>query len=233
MDRNSNKYTFIYAIVMVVVVATVLTLIAVTLQPRQKKNVELEKKKNILSALNIESTTDDVEQKYDKYIIENYAINTQGDKLEDADAFNVVLKKELKKPEGEQIWPVYVAKTDKDGLKYIFPLYGKGLWGPIWGYIALNEDLNTVYGVNFDHKSETPGLGAEINTKEFQSQFVDKQIFNADHEFVSISVIKTGTQGNIHAVDAISGGTITSTGLSDMIKTCLSAYLNYIEKNKK
>jgi Na+-transporting NADH:ubiquinone oxidoreductase subunit C len=138
MDRNSNKYTFIYAIVMVVVVATVLTLIAVTLQPRQKKNVELEKKKNILSALNIESTTDDVEQKYDKYIVENYAINTLGEKLEDADAFNVVLKKELKKAENEQVWPVYVAKTDKDGLKYIFPLYGKGLWGPIWGYIALN-----------------------------------------------------------------------------------------------
>ncbi|MBN2778568.1 MAG: NADH:ubiquinone reductase (Na(+)-transporting) subunit C [Bacteroidales bacterium] len=233
MDRNSNKYTFIYAIVMVVVVATVLTLIAVTLQPRQKKNVELEKKKNILSALNIESTTDDVEQKYDKYIVENYAISTKGEKLEDIDAFNVILKKELKKSENEQAWPVYVANTDNDGLKYIFPLYGVGLWGPIWGYIALNEDLNTVYGVNFDHKSETPGLGAEINTKEFQSQFVEKQIFNDNHEFVSISVIKTGAEGNKHAVDAISGGTITSNGLDDMIGNCLSAYLSYIEKNKK
>lgn len=232
MDTNSNKYTFIYSIVMVVVVATILTLVAVGLKPAQKRNVELEKKKNILSALNIESTTDNVESLYDEYVVENYAINVNGEQIEGADAFNIKLKAELRKSESEQQWPVYVAKTKDGATKYIFTLYGKGLWGPIWGYIALDDDLNTVYGVNFDHKQETPGLGSEINTKKFQEQFAGKQIFNESQEFVSIDVLKVETSDNSHAVDAISGGTITSNGLSDMIETCVSAYLGYIEKNK-
>ncbi len=233
MDRNSNKYTFIYSIIMVVVVATILTLIAVGLKPAQKKNIELEKKKNILAAINIESTTDKVESLYDKYIVEVYAINLKGDKIDDADAFNIKLKDELKKSESEQQWPIYVAKTDKGEIKYIFPLYGKGLWGPVWGYLALNEDLNTVFGVNFDHKSETPGLGSEINTKKFQKQFTGKEIFNKSGEFVSIDILKVETSDNPHAVDAISGGTITSNGVANMLETCISAYLNFIEINKK
>lgn len=233
MDTNSNKYTFIYSIVMVVVVATILTLVAVGLKPAQKKNIELEKKKNILSALNIESTTDNVESLYDEHIVESYAINVKGEKIEGADAFTIKLKAELRKSESEQQWPVYIAKIKDGETKYIFPLYGKGLWGPIWGYIALNDDFNTVFGVNFDHKGETPGLGAEINTKKFQEQFAGKQIFNESHEFVSIDVLKVETTDNNHAVDAISGGTITSNGLADMIETCVSAYLGYIENNKK
>lgn len=233
MDRNSNKYTFIYAIVMVIVVATILTVIAVSLQPFQRRNVELEKKKNILAAFNVESTPDNVESLYDKFIVETFAVDVNGEKIDGVDAFNVNLKDELKKDPANQQWPVYLAKTDDGEMKYIFPLYGKGLWGPIWGYIALNDDLIEVYGVNFDHKSETPGLGAEINTPAFQEQFKGKRIFNDVHEFVSIDVIKTDASSNDYAVDAISGGTITSYGLRDMINTCLSAYLNYIEKNKK
>ncbi|PLX06071.1 MAG: NADH:ubiquinone reductase (Na(+)-transporting) subunit C [Marinilabiliales bacterium] len=233
MDRNSNKYTFIYAIVMVIVVATILTVIAVSLQPFQRRNVELEKKKNILAAFNVESTPDNVESLYDKFIVETFAVDVNGEKIDGVDAFNVNLKDELKKDPANQQWPVYLAKTDDGEMKYIFPLYGKGLWGPIWGYIALNDDLIEVYGVNFDHKSETPGLGAEINTPAFQEQFKGKSIFNDVHEFVSIDVIKTDASSNDYAVYAISGGTITSYGLRDMINTCLSAYLNYIEKNKK
>ena len=233
MNTNSNTYTFIYAIVMVVVVATILTLVAVGLQPAQRKNIELEKKKSILAALNIESTTDNVESLYDKHIVDLYAVNTKGEKIEGADAFNIILKDELKKPVSEQEWPVYVAVTKDGEPKFVLPLYGKGLWGPIWGYFALNDDMNTVFGVNFDHKSETPGLGSEINTKKFQEQFVGKQIFDENQKFVSIATLKVETSDNLHAVDAISGGTITSNGLSDMIETCLSAYLNFIEKNKK
>jgi len=232
MDRNSNKYTFIFSVVMVVIVATLLTVIAVGLQPFQKRNVELEKKKNILAALNIESTSDNVEKLYDEYILENYAINVEGDKIDGADAFNIDLKKELKKSESEQQWPVYVAKADNGESKYIFPLYGKGLWGPIWGYIAMNDDLTQIFGVYFDHKSETPGLGAEISTSEFQVLFKDKQIFDDNDEFVSIDIIKIDASENKHAVDAISGGTITSYGVRDMLSTCLSAYLKFIEKNK-
>jgi len=210
MDRNSNKYTFIYAIVMVIVVATILTVIAVSLQPFQRRNVELEKKKNILAAFNVESTPDNVESLYDKFIVETFAVDVNGEKIDGVDAFNVNLKDELKKDPANQQWPVYLAKTDDGEMKYIFPLYGKGLWGPIWGYIALNDDLIEVYGVNFDHKSETPGLGAEINTPAFQEQFKGKRIFNDVNEFVSIDVIKTDASSNDYAVDAISGGTITS-----------------------
>ncbi len=233
MDRNSNKYTFIYAVIMVIVVATILTFVAVSLQPFQKKNVELEKKKNVLAAFNVESNPDNVESLYEEIIVEVFAINVEGEKLDNVDAFKINLKDELRKPPADQQWPIYVAKTQDGDLKYIFPLYGKGLWGPLWGYISFYEDLNHVFGVYFDHKSETPGLGAEISTAEFQKEFIDKSIFDENGNFVSIDLIKTDASDNNHAVDAVSGGTITSHGLRDMLKTCLSAYLKFIENNKK
>ncbi|MCK9321357.1 MAG: NADH:ubiquinone reductase (Na(+)-transporting) subunit C [Bacteroidales bacterium] len=233
MDRNSNKYTFIYAVIMVIVVATILTFVAVSLQPFQKKNVELEKKKNVLAAFNVESNPDNVESLYKEIIVEVFAINVEGEKLDNVDAFKINLKDELRKPPADQQWPIYVAKTQDGDLKYIFPLYGKGLWGPLWGYISFYEDLNHVFGVYFDHKSETPGLGAEISTAEFQKEFIDKSIFDENGNFVSIDLIKTDASDNNHAVDAVSGGTITSYGLRDMLKTCLSAYLKFIENNKK
>ena len=233
MDRNSNKYTFIYAVIMVIVVATILTFVAVSLQPFQKKNVELEKKKNVLAAFNVESNPDNVESLYKEIIVEVFAINVEGEKLDNVDAFKINLKDELRKPPADQQWPIYVAKTQDGDLKYIFPLYGKGLWGPLWGYISFYEDLNHVFGVYLDHKSETPCLGAEISTAEFQKEFIDKSIFDENGNFVSIDLIKTDASDNNHAVDAVSGGTITSYGLRDMLKTCLSAYLKFIENNKK
>ncbi len=234
MDTNSNKYTFIYSVVMVVIVATLLTVVSISLKPAQQKNIELEKKKNILASLSIESTPENVENLYKKYIVDNYTVNTKGEKVESVDAFTIVLKDELKKSPETQNWPVYVAKTEDGSTKYIFALYGKGLWGPIWGYLTFNDDLNTIYGAYFDHKSETPGLGAEIATQKFQAQFVNKKIFNEKSEFVSIGVIKGGAgANNNYGVDAISGGTITSKGLSDMLKTCLGAYVKFIDENKK
>ena len=116
---------------------------------------------------------------------------------------------------------------------FIIPLRGKGLWGPIWGYIALRDDINTVYGAVFAHKSETPGLGAEINQGFFQEPFRDKKIFNENNEFVSIKVIKGGApEGSLHGVDGISGGTITSDGVTDMLKERVGRYLPYLEKNR-
>jgi len=217
---------------MVVAVASILTFVAVSLQPPQKKNLDIEKKRNILAALNIVTNTDNAVELFDSHVIESFAINIKGERISDINAFDIDLKKELKKDSDKQVWPVYICETDDDGRKYLFALYGKGLWGPIWGYISLNEDLNSVYGVYFDHKSETPGLGAEISTTEFQDQFRDKEIFDTDDKFVSIDVVKSGVADNSHAVDAISGGTITSNGLRDMIKTCMTAYLSFIEKNK-
>jgi Na+-transporting NADH:ubiquinone oxidoreductase subunit C len=229
MDRNSNIYTFIYAIIMVVVVATVLSVIAMVLQPKQKINVEIEKKRNILSAVNIESDAKNAPELYDKYITNVFAINIAGEILDGIDAFEIELRNVLRKDKNEMQLPVFIAKLDDNSEKYIFPLYGKGLWGPLWGYLALNDDLNSVFGANFSHQAETPGLGAEIDTQEFQNQFKDKEIFNEVGEFVSITAVKGEVSNINHEVDAISGGTITCNGLSDMIEECMSLYLQYIE----
>ena len=115
---------------------------------------------------------------------------------------------------------------------------GKGLWGPIWGYIALNDDYNTIFGAVFDHDGETPGLGAEINTDWFRGAFIDKRIFDENGKFVSITLHKGGegaaqNAGDVlHGVDAISGGTITSRGLEDMVKNTFNSYLTYFKNNK-
>ena len=213
MDRNKNSYIFIYSIILVVVVAGALSLVAVLLQPKQAKNYEIEQKRNILSALKINVETKDVESTYAKIVTE-IAVDESGNEVEKEDAL-----------------VLYKAQTDK-GLKYVFPLSGKGLWGPIWGYISLDEDLNTVYGAYFDHKSETSGLGAEIATEHFQSQFSGKKIFNSENKFVAVKTNKRGAQ-NENEVDAISGATITSTSVSEMLESCLNKYLPYIEKSRR
>ncbi|HOK38963.1 MAG: NADH:ubiquinone reductase (Na(+)-transporting) subunit C [Bacteroidales bacterium] len=232
MDKNSNKYIFIYSVAMVVIVALVLTSISVFLQPKQKKNIDLEKKRNILSAIKIEYDKNDVEKVFDEYIIEMFVINTEGERIEGINPLEINLKDQLKDSPENQKWPIYIASMPNGEKSYIFSFYGTGLWGPIWGYVALKEDFNTVTGAYFDHKSETPGLGAEIATENFQMKFTEKTIFNENGEFVSIDVRKGGVGNDIHAVDAISGGTITSTGLKNMLHSCFSAYLKFIEKNK-
>jgi Na+-transporting NADH:ubiquinone oxidoreductase subunit C len=124
--------------------------------------------------------------------------------------------------------PVFICEKEGNTY-YIVPLRGKGLWGPIWGYISFENDLNTVYGAVFDHKSETPGLGAEIKESWFQENFRGKKIFK-DGEFESIEVAKGGADDtDQYAVDAISGGTITSKGLESMIHDCLKSYSTYFE----
>ena len=129
--------------------------------------------------------------------------------------------------------PVYIC--EKESKKYyVFALRGKGLWGPIWGYISLTGDFNTVYGAYFDHKSETPGLGAEIKTAMFQKQFKNKKLYDENNQFVSVKVLKGGdSEGNPHGVDAISGGTITSKGVEKMLEDWLSQYNTFIMNQKK
>jgi Na+-transporting NADH:ubiquinone oxidoreductase subunit C len=129
--------------------------------------------------------------------------------------------------------PVFECTLASGEKLYIFSCYGAGLWGPIWGYIAVKEDFNTVYGASFGHKGETPGLGAEIATDNFGHQFANKQLFD-NTTFTSINIMKGGaTPGNLHEVDAISGGTITSKSLDATIKNWMEFYLPYIENYKK
>lgn len=236
MNTNSNNYTFIYAAVMVIVAATILSSAAIVLKPFQDKNVEIEKKSNILTSVNKglkASEADDkntyIETEFDKYITNSYIVNSKGERIE-GDAFTVDLHKEQALPVAERKLPVFECKEDDGSVKYVLPLRGKGLWGPIWGYVALEDDMNTIYGANFDHKGETPGLGAEINQTWFSDPFVGKKIFNEKGELVSIKVTKGGADPNdLHAVDAISGGTITSDGVTAMISDCLATYENFLK----
>lgn len=233
MDRNSNAYTFLFVILLIAVVASTLALTATSLQPAQAENVKNEKMQNILGTVGIEVVRDSAQIPFDKYIVQRIALDNKGNERTEVNAFDVDLKKELKKPVAKQSFPLYVANVE--GSKYyIVPLRGKGLWDAIWGYVALKDDVNTIKGAVFDHKGETPGLGAEITQMWFKKAFDDEKILDSSGEFVGVSVAK-GYQGgdnkDDNAVDAISGATITGDGVTDMISERLVNYLPYF-KNK-
>ena len=233
MNTNKNSYTLIYAVAMVVVVAFMLSFVSSALKEKQTANVELDKKKQILRSININLKGQDAEALYDKYVINGLIINSDAEMLAESkdEAFNVDIVKESAKPLDERRLPVYIAEVD-GRVKYVISLRGAGLWGPIWGYIALNDDKNTVFGVFFSHASETPGLGANITDAWFQNQFAGKHILNNRSEFVSIAIMKTGTRvEGSDQVDAISGGTITSKGVEKMLYDSMSQYDNFFQQN--
>jgi len=238
MNKESNKYIFLYSIALVVLVAAVLAVASNALKPYQQKNIEVEKQQSILrsvqKAADVKAAKDKAQyivDEYNKYITSSFIVNSLGERI-DGDAFAVDLEEEMAKLPFDRKLPVFVCTDSDSSKKYILPVRGTGLWGPLWGYVALKDDYNTIFGVVFDHKSETPGLGAEIATHKFQSQFAGKQIFDGT-TFTSIQVVKGGgTQGKLHEVDAISGGTITSKGLEEMLKSTLGEYLNFFEGAK-
>ena len=232
MKEFSNRYIFIFSAVMVVAVATLLSLAATLLQPRQQKNLEIEKKKSMLESIGIPSTHETTESLYDKYVKDSFVLNSKGEVVPGVEAFNVVLNIEQKKPLEQQYLPVFNAESDNGEKVIIIPVEGKGLWGPVYGYVSLKSDMNTIFGVTFDHKGETPGLGAEINTTEFESMFIGKKLFE-EGKFVSVGVLKGGAKpDDKHGVDAISGGTITSKGLEKMLHDCIIKYNDYLLKTK-
>ena len=230
MDVNKNSYTFGFAAVMVVVVAALLSVAAISLKPFQSRNILLEKKQNILSSVGINIDREEADIQYSIFVKEELVLNYKGEEV-DGVAFDVDLQKELKKDKNLQSLPLFISEVD--GKKqYIIPLRGKGLWGPIWGFISLEDDLNTVFGAVFDHKSETPGLGAEINQPFFEDPFSGKSLFDGE-ELKSIKVIKGGAgEDNMYGVDGISGGTISSDGVTDMLLERLTMYLPYFNKIK-
>jgi Na+-transporting NADH:ubiquinone oxidoreductase subunit C len=234
---------------MVILVAAVLSAVAMLLKPAQDKNVAVARMRSILESANIEATADNAIELFEKYIVEEEVISPEGDvvgifrdsKFEKGDtrAFDINLKEELynKSKGNEYVLPIYIAQVE--GKKYyIFPMLGRGLWGPVYGNLAVEEDLSTIGGAMFGHDKETPGLGAEIELPMFESQFMGKKIFDDSGKFTSIKVMKgaskilTGDQLT-HGVDAISGGTITSNGVSEMIQSNLENYLPYIQKQKQ
>lgn len=218
MNTNSNSYTIIYASVMVIIVAFLLAFVSSSLKPIQDKNVELDTKKQILAALNVKNVKD-AGSEYNKCVKADMLMNADGTLIENTGTFAINYEKEVKE---EQRLHVFVCEVE-GVTKYVFPVYGAGLWGGLWGYVALNEDKNTIYGVYFSHASETPGLGAEIATDWFQKQFIGKKTL--ENGAIALGVVKNGKVENPEfQVDGISGGTITSDGVNDMLKGCLENY---------
>ena len=231
MDRNSNTYTFVFAIVMVIVVAAALAFTATTLKPLQAENVRQEKMQNILSTIGINVTRKEASEQFSQFVKEELALNADGSINTEVDAFKIELMKETKKPQDAQAFPLYIA--EKEGKTfYVIPLFGAGLWKEIWGYVALDSDKNTIVGASFDHAGETAGLGAEINQSWYEDQYIGKTILDDNNNFVSVKAVKAGaTADPKHSVDAISGGTITSDGVSLMLEERLGNYLPYFKNN--
>lgn len=229
---NSNGYTFMFSVILVVVVASVLAFTATSLQPTQRENVRQEKMQNILATVGIETDRPGAQKLYDQYIVEELTLDNNGEVDESVNAFEVDLAKELKKPVEEQVFPLYVAEVEGEKY-YIVPLRGNGLWNAIFGYISLKDDVNTVKGATFDHLGETPGLGAEITKAWFKESFEEEKIFDEEGNLVGISVVKGDidpSDKDDNKVDAISGATITGDGVSDMISERLKRYLPYFKK---
>ena len=207
LNTNNNAYIIAYSCAMVVIVAFLLAFVSSTLKPLQDVNVALDKKKQILAALNIRNLSDsESEAKYKEVVLKDEAFA-----LNSADYKNGNYK-------------IYECQVDGQ-KKYVVPVYGMGLWGPIWGYIAVNEDGNTVYGAFFNHDSETAGLGADIkDSKVWQDKFIGKKIYGADGT-PALKVVKSSDLKNPESeVDGITGATLTSNGVSDMLQDGFKKY---------
>ena len=217
-NTSSDSYAIIYASVVVVIVAFLLAGVSSSLRPLQEENIRLDKKKQILSSLNIKNVADAAAE-YDKVIKSDLIIDNAGATVKENGGFEVA-----NDAIDESNLPLYVAEVDGE-KKYIIPMTGNGLWGGIWGYVAVNSDGNTIYGTYFSHASETPGLGAEIASEKFQSRFPGKSII-ADGA-VALGVTKKVANENSE-VNAISGATITCNGVNAMLQNTMNSYKAYL-----
>ena len=201
LNTNSNAYIIVYSAILVVIVAFLLAFVYQALKPRQDANVELDIKKQIL-----------------------YSLNIRGLDGQEAEAkYTEVVKSEEKA--GDQLY--YVCEIDGQ-KKYVFPLKGMGLWGGISAFVAVNDDLNTIYGAYFNHESETAGLGAEIkDSQAWQEKFQGKKIFSDDGN-LAIGVVKK-VENPASEVDCGTGATLTSNGVSDMLREGLKFYITNLK----
>lgn len=244
VDRNSNSFTFIFAVIMVVVVGAALSFTSLQLKPLQEQNAIQKEMISILRTAGVEADRKGAADLFYVNIKERITLNHKGevvnsktgeiDPKDTEDPFNVDVQKEYRDrtlSDEDKHYPLYLAEVNGKKIA-IIPMVGKGLWGPIWGYVALESDFNTIFGAVFDHKGETPGLGAEIAQLPFQEQFVGKTIYEAG-EMVSIEVTKgAGSSSGDHEVDGITGGTITSKGVQEMLQRTFKVYNEYFKENK-
>ena len=245
--RQSNTYVILFTAALTIVVGGLLSLASQGLAPAQKISVELDTKSQILSSVMDREILSKLNRKQVlalyKERIQSLVVDINGDIVEkDAKgnplvAEEVNIPKNYKKDPENRLYPVFKYMNEKDPAlveAYILPIYGAGLWDKIWGYVALKSDLNTIAGASFDHKSETPGLGARIATPEVQARFVGKQIYDASGNLMSVSMVKGEGNAGLteHQVDGMSGATITGRGLNTMLERYLSYYQSYFKKVK-
>ena len=231
MKKQSNTYTLIYAVALVFVVGVLLSVDYQALHQRQEVNIANDTRLQILHAARIPTGSGDVADKFNSHIKKAYIVNYHG-VITDRNpehAFNACLNmaSEFKQPGDRRKLPVLECATP-DGIKYIVPVSGAGLWGPIWGYVAFDSNGSTIYGAYFAHQGETPGLGAEIEKPKFSDQFEGKNIFTSRGKFTSVTVCKPGQEPSSgDYVHGVSGGTITSQGVSKMLRESLEPYTQF------
>lgn len=229
MNREKSGYTMIYAAVMVIIVALGLAFTHQTLIERQTANVNIDKMQQLLRSLNIDATAAEAQQRYGELVKNAYLINSDGTKVEGSEGTTPNDPAFSTTPGDEEArgLPVYEAEID-GSVKYIIPMRGAGLWGPIWGYLAVESNGSTIYGAEFGHQGETPGLGAEIVMLSFREQFIGKEIIK-EGAFKSVAVVKPGQSvSDRDYVDGISGGTITSKGVDAMLLNSVGEYERFL-----
>ncbi|HNR08525.1 MAG TPA: NADH:ubiquinone reductase (Na(+)-transporting) subunit C [Saprospiraceae bacterium] len=234
----NNRYILIYTLVMALVVSVALAFVVNGLKPLHDINEAVFKKKDILSAIRDQIGADPLKMKDEELIrlfeekMDKVVLDANGKVVTGLDAETIDLAAEEKKPSNERKYPLFIYKGDKGNI-YLMSVRGNGLWDKIWGYIALEGDFNTIAGASFGHVAETPGLGAEIkDNANFPNAFHGKKIYE-NGNYVSVQVVKGGIKVPDHQVDAISGATITSNGVSEMLNRGMVAYLPYFESLKK
>lgn len=231
LNTNSNVYTIAYASVMVIIVAFCLAFISDVLRPIQDDNVANDKRNQILKALNLRDVKD-VQAKYDEVILKDIVVDVNGNVVAVEGGFNVDSKEITVKDDAAKKLPVYVSKVGNDTI-YVVPLYGRGLWGGLWGYLALKPDFKTVYGAYMSHEGETAGLGARIAEDWFQEKFTGKVAYNDSTYNEVVLGCKKKVENPASEVDAVTGATLTSNGVDDMFKTSLAPYKQYFLNNHK
>jgi len=241
INKNTTTYTVSFAVILVCICGALLAFLATQLKDLQQSNVSNEKRQFILSAAGFESLENlkkleksKIEKMFSESVTSN-VYDFEGVLIEGEDAFLIDIVKEFKATKNEPKIRRYPVFTCVNGLdtSYVIPMAGNGLWGPVWGFAALGSDQNTITGIVFDHKSETPGLGAKITDKSFVDMFTSKPktVMKGD-KYMGLKVVKGGLKEPNHEVDAIAGATITSNGVSAMLKSAFKPYMKAWEKIK-
>ncbi|MGI6242583.1 MAG: NADH:ubiquinone reductase (Na(+)-transporting) subunit C [Prevotella sp.] len=230
MKTNSNSYTIIYSVVLVVIVALLLAVVFQALKPRQDVNVALDQQKQILYSLNIRGLDDQsAAAKYKEVVVADQILDENGNVVDEGTQGGTSAGFKLNSADYKAgRLALYICKVDGQ-TKYVIPVYGMGLWGPINAFVALNEDKATVFGAYFNHEGETAGLGAEIKDNlKWQQQFQGKKLFKeGDNSNIALSVVKKVDDPTTQ-VDIVTGATLTSNGVTDMFKEGLGKYMKFL-----